>query len=79
MSGPHPTILASIDDHCLIHHFIRLHGRAPSTDELAALRNGETAPTLDARLAQADPVRPAAPGGLNRGVRREIARLINRL
>jgi hypothetical protein len=57
------------DDHCLVHHFIRTHGRRPDDDELQALRE---------RVAVPRP-RRSGPPLLSQALRREAARLIQRL
>ena len=79
MRDTHLTYLAGPDDQCLTHHFIRVHGRAPSTEELADLRGRQPAPPLDAHLPQADRSTSTKPGTPRRLGRQGIARLIYRL
>jgi hypothetical protein len=79
MRDTHLTSLAGLDDQCLTHHFIRVHGRAPSTEELAELRGRQPAPRLDAHLPQPDEASSTTPGASRRLVRQEIAKLIYRL
>jgi hypothetical protein len=79
MRDTHLTSLAGLDDQCLTHHFIRVHGRAPSTEELADLRGRQPAPPLEAHLAQVDPSSPTTPGTPRRLGRQGIAKLIHRL
>lgn len=73
MSTDHQPAVDGYDDHCLIHHFIRAHGRVPSADELRALREQGTVPDEQPRQG----------GGVSRtpapGLRRELARLMHRL
>jgi hypothetical protein len=62
-----------VDDHCLVHHFIRANGRRPSADELL---------TLSKQLlvsAGPDHRRGQSSGSLPQALRREVARLIHRL
>ena len=60
--------------HCLVHHFIRAHGRRPTLDELADLRALSPEPP---RVP--GPRHAAAPPGLARSWRREVARLVHRI
>ena len=62
--------LHEIDDHCLVHHFIRIFGYRPSADQLQALRESG----LVARVRHDSP-----PLNLPRVVRRQAARLIHHL
>jgi hypothetical protein len=64
---------AEPDDHCLVHHFIRTHGRRPSAEELSALQD-RAAMTVPASPPQHTPVA----GELMAAVRREVAKLVNR-
>ncbi|MBD3927434.1 hypothetical protein IEZ26_22620 [Nocardioides cavernae] len=59
------------DDHCVVHQFIRRHGRSPTPEEVIALRSSAVA--TGAR-ATADDERSA----LTQVVRREVVRLIHR-
>ena len=72
MSSDELTPLATAEDHCLVHHFIRRHGRRPTAEELAALEApiGVPAPRLP---------RDAQTHGLAHALRREVARLVARL
>jgi hypothetical protein len=61
------------DDQCLVHHFIRAHGRRPQPDELRAVREEVVVaaghPREDGRAASTS----------HHGLRRELARLVHRL
>ncbi|MGF9753759.1 hypothetical protein AAII07_01025 [Microvirga sp. 0TCS3.31] len=67
---------AEPDDHCLVHHFIRMHGRRPTAEELSALRPGPAA--IAATAPAPPPQHTAMPGGLTAAVRRELAKLVTR-
>lgn len=69
-----PSGAAAPDDHCLVHHFIRTHGRTPDADELRLLRQSwaASAAVPGPRPAADHPAFPQA-------LRREVARLIHRL
>ena len=73
MSTDHQPAVDGYDDHCLIHHFIRAHGRVPRADELRALRAQGTVSAEHPRQGRA--VSSTAAHGL----RRELARLVHRL
>lgn len=61
-------------DHCLVHHFIRAHGRRPTRPELDDLRaRASESPRVPG------PRHAAAPAGLARSWRREVARLVHRI
>ena len=67
MRSPDPVTPSTGDDHCLVHHFIRTHGRRPSPDELRALHE------------HADAARHTVPASaITRAVRRELAKLVSR-
>ncbi|MBC9731589.1 hypothetical protein [Nocardioides marmotae] len=34
MRGSSPIQLTGVDQHCAVHHFIRVHGRRPAPEEL---------------------------------------------
>jgi hypothetical protein len=61
------------EDHCLVHHFIRTHGRRPSASELQLLRRRMPVPQARAVPSWA----PAMPvlGVLRRGVAKLVSRL----
>ena len=59
------------DDHCVVHQFIRRHGRSPTPEEVSALRSGTVA--TGARAAASDRARAV----LTQVVRREVVRLIH--
>jgi hypothetical protein len=67
------TSLTQPDDHCLVHHFIRTHGRRPTADELA----GITATVVVPPAPRSATEMPAP--SLVHTMRREVARLVNRL
>jgi len=62
-----------LDAHCWVHHFIRTHGRRPTDQELQALRDSAAGPPMPR------PRRAAVSETLPGAVRRELARLIQRL
>ncbi|GAA1435034.1 hypothetical protein GCM10009641_30060 [Mycobacterium cookii] len=72
MSSDELTPLATAEDHCLVHHFIRQHGRRPTAEELTALAPPVVVPA-------ARPPGDAQAHGLVRAVRRDVARLLSRL
>ena len=56
-------------EHCMIHQFIRLHGRRPSPEELAALHGrARPAPALGLLVQH----------GSTRAIRRVIAQIVSR-
>ncbi|GAA5116614.1 hypothetical protein GCM10023339_25680 [Alloalcanivorax gelatiniphagus] len=60
----------SPDEHCAVHHFIRVHGRRPTPDELRReLEDGE----------RHLPAHVGSPGALVSALRREVARVLVRL
>lgn len=61
------------EDHCLVHHFIRTHGRRPSASELQLLRRRMPVPQ-----ARAVPTRATAKPVLGL-LRRSAAKLVSRL
>lgn len=75
---------SDLPDPCLVHHFIRVHGRRPDADELSEIER-HTDPYGD------DVVPPNTPGPLNASatarettplpwvLRREVARLLGRI
>lgn len=65
-----PTDHVSLDDHCAVHHFIRVHGRRPSAEEVGReLQQG-----FDRR-----PATPAAAAARAKALRRQVARLVGQL
>lgn len=58
---------APIDEHVLVHQFIRLFGRRPSAAELERFRRGQVSPS------------PTVPGRGSARVRVRVAQLISRL
>ena len=73
MHAPDPGEPAGLDDHCLVHQFIRTHGRRPTAEELR---------TLGDRPVEAPPVVQPPRSTTSRalsGVRRELARFVHRL
>jgi hypothetical protein len=61
------------DDQCLVHHFIRAHGRRPKPDELRALR--EEVVVAAGHSREDGPTASTS----HHGLRRELARLVHRL
>ncbi|WP_210503957.1 hypothetical protein [Nocardioides xinjiangensis] len=55
------------DEHCAVHHFIRVHGRRPTPAELRR------------ELSAVEPQRAASAVAVAGAVRREVARLLARL
>lgn len=72
MRATDPVEPAGLDDHCLVHQFIRTHGRRPTTEELRALAGLTVAPAVVPRPGT------TRSRGLS-GVRRELARFVHRL
>ncbi len=71
MRSTDPVEPTGLDDHWLVHQFIRTHGRRPTAEELR---------TLQERAELVAPVsRPRTRTSGMTGVRREIARFVNRL
>lgn len=71
-----PLSLDGVDRQCAIHQFIRVHGRRPAPEELAAgLRDRYSA---DSRLSGAAVPKSAA-ASVGQLVRRRVARVIARL
>jgi hypothetical protein len=60
------------DDHCVVHLFIRRHGRGPTPEEIAGLWSTVGTDTL--AVAGSSRLRAA----LTQVVRREVVRLTNR-
>ena len=79
MRHPQLTTVSGLDDQCLTHYFIRVHGRAPSPEEVADLRGRGPTSSLEEQPLQPAPTRSPVTGAARRGVRREIAQLIHRL
>ncbi|MFC7725509.1 hypothetical protein ACFQW6_10350 [Nocardioides sp. GCM10028917] len=75
MNTEHQPAADVFDDQCLIHHFIRVHGRSPHADELDALREQATVPAE--QPGKAVPVGLAVSSTAH-GFRRELARLVHR-
>jgi hypothetical protein len=73
MSSDELTSPAQAEDHCLVHHFIRTHGRRPTADELADLVGTRVAPPAP-RVSDA----ARGPSRLH-AMRREVASLVSRL
>jgi hypothetical protein len=69
-----PVASPDAADQCLVHHFIRSHGRRPTETELTRLRLD-----LAARVPVPAPRRSSTPAGLLPALRREVARLVSRL
>ncbi|CAN0425830.1 unnamed protein product [Phaeothamnion confervicola] len=63
---------AVAQDHCLVHPFIRRHGRRPTAEELADLVGTTVVPAPRAS-------RDGQAHGLVHALRREVARLVARL
>lgn len=77
MLAPELGSPAAPDDHCLVHHFIRTHGRRPSADELMSLRGGGAAvPPVVPPVVPT--VHAATPAAVAQALRREVARLLAR-
>ncbi|NYE37622.1 hypothetical protein F4692_002755 [Nocardioides cavernae] len=66
-----PGRSAGTEDHCLVHQFIRTHGRRPTDAELEDMGASTAGSTPGRHLA--------APSGLAWLLRREVARLVHRL
>ena len=76
MRSTDPVEPTGLDDHCLVHQFIRIHGRRPTAEELSSLADGAVA--VPPRVPPVvPPARRSTPGAVS-GLRRELARLINR-
>ena len=69
---PTDPVEPAVFDHCLVHQFIRTHGRRPTGEELRALQErADVVPPVVIRP------RASASAGLS-GVRRELSKLVNR-
>jgi hypothetical protein len=72
MSTTGPARPVSAEEHCLVHHFIRAHGRRPTADELDELVRRAVVVPAPRRHAATAP-------SLAQSLRRELARLVGRL
>src|SRR4051794_22981644 len=68
MRRDHTLQYTAVDDRCLVHHFIRIHGRQPTVEELLALR--DRPPGMRAGAPPPQLGRSSVPIGM----RREVAK-----
>ncbi|WP_182526501.1 hypothetical protein [Nocardioides dongkuii] len=73
MPRPDPPVLAGLDEHDAIHHFIRVQGRRPTPEELSRQVGGPVPPPPSTSSAVS-----GAAAGLAGRVRRGVGRLITR-
>lgn len=78
MLSTDPVAPLALDDHCLVHHFIRTHGRRPDPDELEALVRRATGGVATARSGDGAAGTQRRTGVVAGTLRKELARFVNR-